>query len=146
MQEWKHICPSQQKAENKRSTLQCGKKLLQSEAGITLVELLAALAIMSLVFLLVGAIHIFGQQQFRSQTKSAYQANDLSYALTAMTSDLRRHAYDQVEVTDNVISVNNGDGSDGSTYWLTDGKLMHDETVLIDNEISVPGTKYELLC
>lgn len=132
MRKWKLTCPSRQKTENKQSTLLHYKIFLQNEAGITLVELLAALAIMSLVFLLVGAIHIFGQQQFRSQSESAHQANDLSYALTAMTSDLRRHAFNQVEVTENTITVQNGDGST-STYSLTNGKLMHDDVVLIDN-------------
>lgn len=65
-------------------------KIKENEAGITLVELLAAISILSIVILLAGSVHMFGQRQFIDQTKSASQENDISYAMTVMSTDLRK--------------------------------------------------------
>lgn len=89
------------------------KHLWNSDRGITLVELLASLAILSVVILLAGSVHIFGQRQFKSQTESASQANDMSYAMSVVSRELRQEAYDDIEIsyegrnitikTDNVV-------------------------------------------
>lgn len=63
---------------------------LKAEEGITLVELLASIAILSLVILLVGSVHIFGQTQFISQTETASQSNDLRYSLSLVSRDVRQ--------------------------------------------------------
>lgn len=123
MQKWKPVCRSQ-KQKNRRSL----KKLLYSETGITLVELLAALAILGIIIALAGSIHIFGQKQFRSQSKSADQANDMSHAMTKISADLRRYSSDQIDVENNVITIL----SSGATYKEVNNKLMHNDSVLID--------------
>lgn len=66
------------------------KSRLKSEEGITLVELLASIAILSIVILLLGSVHIFGQTQFNSQTESAGQSNDLRYSLSVISRDVRQ--------------------------------------------------------
>lgn len=63
---------------------------LKSEEGITLVELLASIAILSIVILLAGSVHIFGQTQFISQTETASQSNDLRYSLSLVSRDVRQ--------------------------------------------------------
>lgn len=64
---------------------------LKNESGITLIELLAALSLLMVVILLAGSVHMFGQRHFRSQTESASQANNISYAMSVMSSDLRKY-------------------------------------------------------
>ena len=66
------------------------KSRLKAEEGITLVELLASIAILSIVILLVGSVHIFGQTQFISQTETASQSNDLRYSLSLVSRDIRQ--------------------------------------------------------
>ncbi|PRY83229.1 type II secretion system protein [Alkalibacterium olivapovliticus] len=61
----------------------------KSEEGFTLVELLASIALLSVVILLVGSVHIFGQSQFINQTESASQSNDLRYSLSMISRDVR---------------------------------------------------------
>lgn len=63
---------------------------LKAEEGITLVELLASITILSIVIMLVGSVHIFGQTQFISQTETASQSNDLRYSLSLVSSDIRQ--------------------------------------------------------
>ncbi|MDD2427757.1 MAG: type II secretion system protein, partial [Eubacteriales bacterium] len=64
MHKWKHICRSQKQRQK-----QIQHKSLKSEAGFTLVELLAAISILGIVIVLAGSVHLFGQRQFRSQSK-----------------------------------------------------------------------------
>ncbi|WP_161878893.1 PilW family protein [Alkalibacterium sp. MB6] len=65
------------------------KRYLKKEDGITLIELLASITILSVVILLVGSVHLFGQRQFVSQTESNRQANDLRYSLAMISRDVR---------------------------------------------------------
>ncbi len=123
MRKWKPFCHLRKRL----------KALLKNETGVTLVELLAAIAILGIVIALAGSIHIFGQRQFRSQTESAGQANDLSHALTVMSTDLRRYSPDQVQVTaKNVIEISNSDGDFVPTYMQSGTQLMQGDAVLID--------------
>ena len=62
---------------------------ISGEKGITLIELLASITILSVVILLVGSVHLFGQRQFVSQTESNRQANDLRYSLAMISRDVR---------------------------------------------------------
>jgi len=77
----------------------------KQDQGMTLVELLAALTILMVVILLAGSVHIFGQKQFINQTESASQANDMSYALSVMSRDLRKEAFDDITVEGNTIKI-----------------------------------------
>lgn len=74
-------------------------KLIKKDEGITLIELLASIALLSIVILLVGSFHIFGQTQFINQTESASQSNDLRYSLSVISRDVRRAEVVTVEGT-----------------------------------------------
>ena len=133
MPKWKLIC---------HSKLQKKKQVLKNEAGVTLVELLASIAILGIIIALAGSVHIFGQRQFRSQTESANQANDISYALSVMSTDLRRHSSDEVNITETgVIEILDGTGAFVPTYMNSGNKLMQSGTVLIDYISSFSATK-----
>lgn len=128
---WKVICRSQKQQNHYPLKLQ----VLKSEAGFTLVELLAAISILGIVIVLAGSVHLFGQRQFRSQSKSADQSNDLSYAMTEMTTELRRYAPDEIDVENNVISIVDKTTLPETTtplYYVENNKLMHNGSVLID--------------
>lgn len=113
--------------------------LRNSESGITLVELLAVLAIMSVVIVLAGAVHMFGQTQFRAQTDSASQNNDYSYAMTVMTSDLRKIPLSNVSDT---ISLGEGnyliDIENGPSYVYSGNQLSREGVVIIDDLSTQP--------
>ena len=131
MPKWKHICRLQKQQSQKTLKISY-KEILTSETGVTLIELLAAIAILGVIIALAGSIHLFGQRQFQSQTKSAGQANDLNHAMTEMSTDLRRYSANQVEVSTGSIVVKNNADETISSYQKTGNKLMHDNAVLID--------------
>lgn len=126
MRKWKHVCHSKHNLNN--------KSYWQSDRGITLVELLASLAIFSVVILLAGSVNIFGQKQFKEQTESASQANDMSYAVSVMSQELRKVEGKTVSVTEDggKISTENG-----LTFELQGDQLLKNENVLIDGVSSM---------
>lgn len=128
MQKWKQDC------------LSLKHRLNKDESGITLVELLAALSILSVVILLAGAIHMFGQRQFINQAESASQANDLSYALTVMSTDLRKQDPAQVIVNEegNKVTV-----ADGTEYYVSNNQLYKGNTVLAKSVDTLKVEKIE---
>lgn len=97
-------------------------RILKNEDGITLVELLASLAILSVVILLVGSVHIFGQTQFISQTESAGQSNDLRYSLTLVSRDIRQA--EEISFESGVLKL------DGLTYTHSGNALRRNGEVL----------------
>lgn len=119
---------------------------LKSESGVTLVELLASLSILMIVILLAGSINIFGQRQFVNQTKSAEIANDLSYALNIMSSDLRRQSLNNVYIDNNKIYIKTDEQDEFSTsptYSVNErNQLIKNDTVIADS-ISELETKFD---
>lgn len=98
MRKWKHAYPS------------------KNDAGFTLVELLASLAILSLIIGLIGSVTLFGIKQYDNQTFEAEQANDYSYALTVLSKEIR--SAESVTVAEGSITV------DGVIYAQTGTQLI----------------------
>lgn len=102
-------------------------KWFKNEEGITLIELLASLALLSVVIILIGSVHIFGQKQFSSQTEANSQANDLRYSL-AMISREARSAENVKVMSANEIVI------DGNTY-LFDKPTLKKNTTIISSRV-----------
>ena len=106
---------------------------LKDESGVTLVELLAVLSILSVFIILAGSIHIFGQKQFVRQTESASQANDFSYALTIMTSELRVQDSGKVEVGEDENSAQDTISIDGTkVFWQEGERILYEGTSIAE--------------
>lgn len=113
------------------------RKIIKDEAGITLVELLAAISLLSVVIILAGAIHMFGQRQFVNQTDSAHRSNDLSYALTVISTDIRKRARNDITFTDNEITIKEivEDGEDVTIKYFIDDNYLYRNTVVITDSV-----------
>jgi len=95
-----------------------------------LVELLAVLALLSIIIALVGSAHMFGQKQYRKQAAIASQSNELTIGLATMTRELRNLKANQVEVKEGAILI------DGVvTFSLIDDELRSKETSVIAQDI-----------
>lgn len=127
MRKWKHVCRLKTKLNNIKTQW-------KSDHGITLVELLAALAILSVVILLAGSVNIFGQKQFINQTESASQSNDMSYALSVMSQELRKVEGKTISVTEDGRKIST---ENDLTFELQGDQLLKNENVLIDGVSSM---------
>lgn len=97
-------------------------KWIKKEEGITLIELLASLALLSVVIILIGSVHIFGQKQFSSQTEANSQANDLRYTLAMISREAR--SAKNLAISDTELHI------DGNIYKLDDTNLKKNNTII----------------
>ncbi|MCZ8542144.1 PilW family protein [Psychrobacillus psychrodurans] len=71
-------------------------KQWNNEKGITLVELLAAVVLASIVMLLVFSVLMSGTKQYKGQLEKNNQLTDISYALKMITKDIRKTKEPQI--------------------------------------------------
>lgn len=80
---------------------------------------------------------MFGQRQFRDQSKSASQANELSYAMTVLSSDLRKLKANDVRIKERTSNTPVSEILVNGTIFYSgeDNKLKKENIVLIDEVI-----------
>ncbi|MFF2755068.1 PilW family protein [Psychrobacillus sp. NPDC058041] len=80
-------------------------KQLNTEKGVTLVELLAAIVLASLVMVLVYSVLMTSTKQYNYQLEKSNQLTDISYALKIITKDIRKTEKPQI-VNESEIDLN----------------------------------------
>lgn|SRR5690625_331267 len=99
-----------------------------NQQGITLVELLGVLAILSVILLLVGSVHLFGQKQLVYQTDQVGKQSDVRLVVSQLTTDFRSTTADDYEEVEEEAEYKVGDHIyeyNGSTVYR-DGKKLSD--------------------
>lgn len=105
-----------------------GVLVFKNEKGMTLIELLAALALMSIIIALIGSAHIFGQKQYRNQTEEINYQEQVRYVMATITKEIRSTEADQVSViSDNEITIG------ANNYELVQPNFYENSTVLSDH-------------
>lgn len=93
------------------------KHLLRSQQGLSLVELIAALAIMSFISVIIYSVLISGEKQYNSQSQDNQELSDIAYALKVLTKEIRKS--ENVQVVDNSLIIS------GVTYaYSPDSKTI----------------------
>ena len=82
------------------------KKLLRNEQGLSLAELLATLAIASLIGVFIISVHLLVQKQYSSQSTEIQHLTDITIAAKAITKDIR--SYEVIELNKTSIKFKNG--------------------------------------
>lgn len=103
------------------------RKHLNNGKGITLVELLAAIVLASIVMLIVYSVLMSGTKQYKSQLEKNNQLTDISYALKMITKDIRKTEDPQI-INNSKIELN------GINYSL-DGNTINRNGVVIASSI-----------
>lgn len=106
----------------------------KNEKGITLIELLVALSLVSMVILLASSVQLFGQKQVNNQTNEIQNQSNVRLALNIITKEIRKAS--NVSVTNNVLTINNSD-----IYKLENNILKKNSQPLITNIQSFTITK-----
>ncbi|QST00006.1 prepilin-type N-terminal cleavage/methylation domain-containing protein [Pontibacillus sp. ALD_SL1] len=98
---------------------------LRNEKGVTLVELLAALALLGIVILLISNAHMFGQKQFVSQSAQIENESNVRYAMNVITKEVRRA--ETVSVSSDTLQTNS------HAFELRGKNLYKGESVLVED-------------
>lgn len=98
--------------------------------GVTLVEVLAVLVLLSLVFLLFMSTQLFGQREYSTQTQQISNEESLQFVIKDITREVRRiddNSKIKVDVQKSELQI----GS--SVYFLINNELKKNSTILADN-------------
>lgn len=88
---------------------------MNKQSGITLIEVLAALTLVSLVFTLVIGIVINSQNNFERQQSTNLNITDMTILLNKITSEVRRNP-DSISVNTHELKIN--EGSESSIQYI----------------------------
>ena len=66
------------------------RKQLRNERGLTLIEVLAATVIGTMLILLIGNALLFGLKQYKNQTIKAQELTDVTIVAKVITKDIRK--------------------------------------------------------
>lgn len=100
------------------------------EKGITLIEVLCALALVSIVILLASTINIFGHKQMNDQKAEIQNRSNDRLAMNIITKAIRQADPETIEVINdqNVLKIN------GERIYL-DGTSLKKETNILVSDI-----------
>lgn len=80
----------------------------KSEKGVTLIELLAAISLLSIILLLASSVHLFGQKQMNSQTSEVQVQSQERLAANLITKELRKAKTVEIK-NPNELTINGTD-------------------------------------
>lgn len=95
----------------------------KTQKGITLVELLAAIVLTSIVMLLVYSVVMTGTKQYNSQLEKNDQLTDISYALKLITKDIRKTENPQL-ISSSEIELNGINYSQNGSTITRNGVII----------------------
>lgn len=101
----------------------------KSEQGITLIEVLAALAILSTILIVITSVQLYGQRQFVQQQEEITVQSDVRAALKMMTVQIRSTDQDSVKVESSQLIA----GDSIFSYDASSKELLLNGTVLAEN-------------
>ncbi|MFB1051784.1 PilW family protein [Paraliobacillus sp. JSM ZJ581] len=104
----------------------------KEQKGITLVELLAVLSLMSIIIMLVGSAMMFGQKQYKNQTEMIEHQDQVRYVMATITKEVRSHNPSQVSVTDDVLNIGSDSYEFSAPHVLKNGTSISDEIGLFE--------------
>ena len=96
-----------------------------NQKGLTLVELMAVIVIMSILFIFVSRIQLTSNDQYTLQTEKNNQLTDLSYTLKVLTKDIRKSGK-APEIHGNTYRI----GSEIYVFDAATNSLLRNETLL----------------
>jgi prepilin-type N-terminal cleavage/methylation domain-containing protein len=116
--------------------------MFNNQRGVTLVELLTTITLLSIVLALIGSIHLFSQKQFIHQSEQVNQQSEIRNAITEISRQIRTTPSDQISVSENTLTI------DHIKYRLEGNQLLKNRSVLAENiarfSISLDGSKLKI--
>ncbi|PFO03547.1 hypothetical protein COJ85_12905 [Bacillus sp. AFS076308] len=105
-----------------------------SEKGVTLIELLAALSLLSIILLLASSVHLLGLKQSSSQTSEIQNQSNVRLAMNIITREIRKAStvsfinIDDTDLSNDQLKINGVD-----IYKLENKNITKNANPLITN-------------
>lgn len=105
------------------------KKLIHNERGVTLIEVLGAMVVLSIVMVLIANVQIFGQKQFHNQTEQVSHEAEVRLAMNIVTKEIRSSHPENIKLTKD----NNTIITDSGTITRTGPNLTLDNRTIAEH-------------
>ena len=111
-----------------------GLNTKNNEKGVTLIELLAALSLLSIILLLASSVHLLGIKQSSSQTAEINNQSNVRLAINIITREIRKAStvsfvnIDDSDITNDQLKINGVD-----VYKLENKQITKNADPLINN-------------
>jgi len=111
-----------------------GLNTKNNEKGVTLIELLAALSLLSIILLLASSVHLLGIKQSSSQTAEINNQSNVRLAINIITREIRKAStvsfvnIDDSDITNDQLKINGVD-----VYKLGNKNITKNADPLINN-------------
>ena len=111
-----------------------GFKMQKNEKGVTLIELLAALSLLSVVLLLASSIHMLGLKQSSSQITDIQNQSNIRLAMNIITREIRKASTVSFVNIDDTVTTNDQLIINGvDVYKLENNSITKNTNTLITN-------------
>jgi prepilin-type N-terminal cleavage/methylation domain-containing protein len=115
--------------------------MVKNQKGVTLIELLAAITLLSIVLLLTNSIHLFGQKQMVDQSTEIQNQSNVRLAMDIVTKQIRKASTIYVD-NYGVLTL------DTDIYKLDNNSLTKNNQPLVTNlqrfDIQYDGSKIKV--
>jgi prepilin-type N-terminal cleavage/methylation domain-containing protein len=102
--------------------------MFKSNKGVTLIELLAALSLLSIIIILASSIQMFGQKQSKVESTDIQNQSNVRLAMSILTKEIR--SADSVGVpSNNQLTITKSTSTD--IYKFENNALKKNDTPLI---------------
>ena len=111
---------------------------MNNEKGLTLIEVLASIVLLTIVSLLTINLLISGQNEHTKQVSANTQLQDVSYAMKLMTKDVRKGTKAVTATPGSTIQFNILDFDDNliaNYHYEASTKQLYRNSVVIANEV-----------
>lgn len=105
-------------------------KPLKNSRGVTLVELLAVLVLLSMIILMVNGIHLYGQKQFIRQNEQVHNQENVQYAVKYITKEIRKHGKFEISDDEKVLTIT-GENQVNDKYWHENNSIYKNNDFLV---------------
>ena len=111
-----------------------GLKIRTNEKGVTLIELLAALSLLSVILLLATSIHMLGLKQSSSQITNIQNQSNIRLAMNIITREIRKASTVSFVNIDDAVNTNDQLIINGvDVYKLENKSITKNANTLISN-------------
>jgi len=111
-----------------------GLKIRTNENGVTLIELLAALSLLSVILLLATSIHMLGLKQSSSQITNIQNQSNIRLAMNIITREIRKASTVSFVNIDDAVNTNDQLIINGiDVYKLENKSITKNANTLISN-------------
>ncbi len=119
--------------------------MLSNKKGVTLLELIIALAIMSIIMAVCFSVFSYGMKGYQRKTANVDSQIDVRYVLSYLNREIRRAEH--VEVNTNILKLTDETGNI-TEYKLNGDEIIKNATTIVDGintfMVTMNGDKIEI--